>query len=40
MAVQHKSYPMAGVQFHPESIHALRADAGLRLIDNALSEFL
>jgi anthranilate synthase len=36
MGIQHKSYPMAAVQFHPESIHALRKDAGLHLIDNAL----
>ena len=36
MGIQHKSYPMAAVQFHPESIHALRKDAGLHLIDNVL----
>jgi anthranilate synthase len=40
MGIQHKSYPMAAVQFHPESIHALRRDAGLQLIDNALKTIL
>jgi anthranilate synthase len=40
MGVQHRSYPMAAVQFHPESIHALREDAGLHLIDNALKLLL
>jgi anthranilate synthase len=38
MGIHHKSYPMAAVQFHPESIHALRRDAGLRLIDNAIGQ--
>jgi len=40
MGLQHRSYPMAAVQFHPESIHALRQDAGLKLIDNALDLLL
>jgi anthranilate synthase len=40
MGVQHRSYPMAAVQFHPESIHALREDAGLHLIDKALKLLL
>lgn len=40
MGIQHNSYPMAAVQFHPESIHALRKDAGLQLIDNALKQLL
>ncbi|MBF0198818.1 MAG: gamma-glutamyl-gamma-aminobutyrate hydrolase family protein, partial [Planctomycetes bacterium] len=39
MGITHKSYPMAAVQFHPESIHALGKDAGLRLIDNVLRKF-
>lgn len=38
MGIQHRSYPMAAVQFHPESIHALRRDAGLRLLDNAIGQ--
>lgn len=40
MGVQHKSYPMAAVQFHPESIHAIRKDAGMKMIDNALGLLL
>jgi len=40
MGIQHKSYPMAAVQFHPESIHAIRQDAGMKLIDNALKLLL
>lgn len=37
MAVQHKSLPIAAVQFHPESILSMRADTGHRLIGNALA---
>lgn len=40
MGLQHKSYPMAAVQFHPESIHAIRKDAGMKMIDNALEILL
>jgi anthranilate synthase len=40
MGIQHKTLPMAAVQFHPESIHALRREAGLQLIDNALKTLL
>jgi anthranilate synthase len=36
MAVQHKELPIAAVQFHPESILSLEADAGLKLIRNVL----
>ncbi len=32
MAVEHREYPMAAVQFHPESILTLKDDLGLRLI--------
>lgn len=32
MAVAHRHYPAAAVQFHPESILSLRDDLGLRLI--------
>jgi anthranilate synthase len=37
MAVQHKTLPIAAVQFHPESILSLEADAGLRLVRNVLN---
>ncbi len=37
MAVQHESLPITAVQFHPESILSMRADAGHRLIGNALA---
>ncbi len=36
MAVEHKSHPVAGVQFHPESILTLGADAGMHLIANVV----
>lgn len=36
MAVQHKELPIAGVQFHPESLLTLKDDMGLRLIANVL----
>jgi len=32
MAVEHRDYPAAAVQFHPESILTLKDDLGLRLI--------
>jgi anthranilate synthase len=37
MAVEHTSLPIAGVQFHPESILSLADDIGLRLIDNVVT---
>lgn len=37
MAVEHRSLPMAAVQFHPESIMSLGGGAGLRLIQNAVA---
>ncbi|MES2626811.1 MAG: anthranilate synthase component I [Pseudomonadota bacterium] len=36
MAVQHKTLPVAAVQFHPESILSLADDAGLRIVRNVL----
>lgn len=36
MAVQHKELPIAGVQFHPESLLTLKDDLGLRLIANVM----
>ncbi|HLY65347.1 MAG TPA: chorismate-binding protein, partial [Chloroflexota bacterium] len=37
MAVEHRSLPVAGVQFHPESILTLSDDLGLQLIRNVVS---
>ena len=36
MAVEHDTLPVAGVQFHPESILTLQEDLGLRLIHNVV----
>jgi anthranilate synthase len=36
MAVEHAELPLAGVQFHPESIMTLGEDVGLRLIRNVV----
>ena len=38
MAVQHRDYPAAAVQFHPESILTLRDDLGLRLIAQVVGQ--
>jgi anthranilate synthase len=37
MAVEHRSLPLAAVQFHPESIMTLADDVGLRLLANVLA---
>jgi anthranilate synthase len=37
MAVEHRSLPIAAVQFHPESLMSLKGDVGLRLIENVLA---
>jgi anthranilate synthase len=37
MAVEHRSLPVAAVQFHPESIMSLHGTVGRRLIDNVIS---
>ncbi len=35
MAIEHKTLPIGGVQFHPESLMSLGGDVGLRIIENA-----
>ncbi len=37
MAIQHKSLPIFGVQFHPESILTMKNETGLKLIKNLLT---
>jgi len=36
MALQHKTLPIASVQFHPESILTLQDSIGLRIISNVI----
>lgn len=40
MSVEHRTLPMAAVQFHPESIMSLEGNAGLRLIHNAVAQLV
>jgi anthranilate synthase len=40
MAVEHRTLPLAAVQFHPESIMSLREKAGLRIIENVISTLM
>ena len=40
MGAQHKSLPLAGVQFHPESFMSMEDDAGRKLIHNVLTDFM
>src|SRR5262249_13789421 len=35
MAIEHKSLPIGGVQFHPESLMSLGGEVGLRVVENA-----
>ncbi|MCL2715488.1 MAG: anthranilate synthase component I [Alphaproteobacteria bacterium] len=35
MAMEHRTLPVAGVQFHPESLMSLEGEVGLRIIENA-----
>jgi anthranilate synthase len=37
MAVEHRTAPLAAVQFHPESIMTLADDVGLRLLANVMA---
>ena len=37
MGIEHKTEPVAAVQFHPESIMSLGQDAGLRMIENVVA---
>jgi anthranilate synthase len=38
MAVEHATLPVAGVQFHPESIMSLEDEVGLRLLRNVVTQ--
>ena len=38
MGLEHASLPVAAVQFHPESIMSLGQDAGIRMIENVVSQ--
>ncbi|MFD2236311.1 anthranilate synthase [Aureimonas populi] len=38
MAFEHKTEPVAAVQFHPESIMSLGGEAGMRMIENIVSQ--
>jgi anthranilate synthase len=38
MAVEHRTLPLAGVQFHPESILTLDGDVGLALLQNVVAK--
>ncbi len=40
MAVEHKTLPIAGVQFHPESLMTLKNRAGHRLLSNVLGKLI
>lgn len=39
MAIEHRSEPIAGVQFHPESIMTMEDAVGRRIIQNVLDQF-
>ena len=35
MAIEHKTLPVGGVQFHPELLMSLGGEVGLRIVENA-----
>lgn len=37
MSIRHKSLPIEGVQFHPESVLSMRDEAGMRLMQNVVN---
>lgn len=39
MGIEHKTLPIAAVQFHPESIMTLMGGVGLKIITNIVREF-
>jgi anthranilate synthase len=39
MAIEHQTLPIAGVQFHPESIMTLTGDVGLGIIKNVVDAY-
>ncbi len=39
MAIEHQTLPIAGVQFHPESIMTLTGDVGLGIIKNVINAY-
>ncbi len=39
MAVEHTRLPVAGVQFHPESIMTLAGSVGPRIVANVMAAF-
>jgi anthranilate synthase len=40
MALEHRSLPVAAVQFHPESIMTLAGDVGLTIVQNVLQTYV
>ena len=40
MGLEHRDLPIAGVQFHPESIMSLGQDAGIRMIENVVTRLV